>query len=111
MAQPPDPVDVKAILEVAQFITAVLVVPGGFALIRRLSDIRDHLAKINGRLEKHDQWVTDHDARVKDMEKHHEVMHEQCAAVHQERMNNLTLQCDQLWGRIGDRRQGRRATD
>lgn len=88
-----------------------IMVPVGFALVNRLSQIRDHLARLNGHVQEINQWRADHDKLVEQESHHHDAQHQQCAALHAERMNNVHAQLQQLWGRIGDRRRPNLPTD
>jgi ABC-type nickel/cobalt efflux system permease component RcnA len=99
------------IIELVQLGVSLILVPSAFMLVRRLGSIRDHLAMINGNVKEINQWRVDHDKRVEDEDHHHEKMHENCAALHQERLQNILQQLAQLWGRVGDRRGFQGPTD
>jgi hypothetical protein len=108
---PHTPPDLKTMLEVVQFITSAVVIPGVFALIHRLGKIREHLAHINGNVKEINQWRADHEAQSERDAKNHALTREQCQALHQERLNSVNSRISELWGRIGDRRGDNRSTD
>jgi hypothetical protein len=98
-------------LQVLQFITAGVVIPGTFALFARLGKIRDHLADLNGSVAELKQWRADHLSADEQNTENHKITREQCQALHAERLSSIYKQIDVLYQRMGDRRQGQRSTD
>lgn len=94
-----------------QALTSAILIPSAFMLVRRLSAIRDHLAKINGTIAAINQWRADHDHRIEAEDRQHEMTRQQCQTLHMERLQSVNERINELWVRIGDRRQGRRPTD
>ena len=107
----PNPRDMKTMLEVLQFITSAVVIPGVFALVHRLGKIREHLAHINGNVKEINQWRADHEAQAERDSHNHLLTRQQCQELHQERLNTVNARISELWGRIGDRRMDNRSTD
>lgn len=101
---PPYPSFVAA-LQVLQFVTSVVVVPGALSLIRSLKDIRDHLAKINGTIADLSRWRIDHEKAEEAHRDTEEKIRQGCQHLHQERLTAIADRVNDLWGRTaGDRR-------
>ena len=99
------PVDLQAVLQVVQFLTSAVLVPGSIMLIRRLGDIRDHLARINGSVAELKQWREDHEALAERENAHHEETRKQCRENTAVQIRHVEESLEQCWGRIGDRRR------
>ena len=89
--------NLKILLDVLQFISSAIVIPGVFALVHRLGNIRDHLAHINGSVREINQWRADHEAQGERDSENHKLTRAQCQALHQERLDAVSQRIDQLW--------------
>lgn len=105
------PVDIQTIVQVMQFATSAVVIPGTVALVKTLWQIKEHLGRLNGSVAELRQWKADHVDAEKQDEENHRLTREQCQALHAERLSSVHRQLDVLFQRIGDRRQGDRSTD
>ena len=99
------PVDVQAVVQVVQFLTSAVIIPGGIMLIRRLSAIRDHLARINGSVADLTRWRIDHESLAEREHMHHEETRRQCRENLAIRLEHHDKSIEDLWGRVGDRRR------
>jgi hypothetical protein len=103
--------NLQTILQVLQFATSAVVIPGTVALVKTLWGIKEHLGRLNGSVGELKQWKADHlEADALDAE-NHKLTREQCQALHAERLSSVYKQIDVLYQRMGDRRQGERSTD
>ena len=98
------PSDLRPV-EIVQFLTSAVLVPGGIMLIRRLSEIRDHLARINGSVAELKQWREDHETLAEREHAHHEETRRQCRENLGVRIKHAEESLEQCWGRVGDRRR------
>jgi hypothetical protein len=106
-----EPLNITVLLQVLQFATSAIVIPGTIALVKTLWQIKEHLGRLNGSVGELKQWKLDHlEADALDAE-NHKLTREQCQALHAERLSSVYKQIDVLYQRIGDRRQGERSTD
>jgi hypothetical protein len=108
---PHEPLNIQVLLQVLQFATSAIVIPGTVALVKTLWGIKEHLGRLNGSVGELRQWKIDHmESDTQDAE-NHKLTREQCQALHAERLASVYKQIDVLYQRMGDRRQGERSTD
>lgn len=105
------PLDIQTAIQVLQFTTSAVVIPGTIALVRVLWAVKEKLGQINGSILELNQWKEDHMEAAESDQKNHILTREQCQELHAERLASVYRQIDALYQRYGDRRQGDRSTD
>lgn len=105
MSVAPEHPNLEVILQLAQFVTAIVVIPGTFALFRVLWAIKEHLARLNGSVRELRQWKEDHLEAERLDQLNHSMTRQQCQQLHAERLANVSKQMELIFQRIGRQHQ------